>query len=67
MPAPQLVEIAAELKHETKLSWLINDGKTECWIPKSMCEATFDRNHDGIICTGTFTIPLWMAQQKGLI
>lgn len=33
-----LVEISAELVHETELAWLLDDGSVRTWVPKSQCE-----------------------------
>jgi hypothetical protein len=52
-----LVDIAAELRRETDRAWLIFDGDREAWIPKSQAE----RGRD------TFTMPEWLAREKGLI
>lgn len=54
----RLTDIAANVHMETARAWLINDGFKEVWIPKSQCE----RNDDG-----TFTMPEWLAKEKGLI
>lgn len=53
-----IVDIHADLKHETEKAYLISDGSREAWIPKSQCE----RNDDG-----TFSMPEWIAMDKGLI
>jgi hypothetical protein len=53
----ETVEIEAELIRETELAYLINDGEIECWVPKSLTE------HDG----ESFTMPEWLAQEKGLV
>lgn len=53
-----LVDVAAEVRRETDKAWLIFDGDREVWLPKSQCE----RNHDK-----TFTMPEWLANDKGLI
>jgi hypothetical protein len=53
-----LVDIEAELLHETPGAYRIYDGKTTCWLPKSQVE----RNDDG-----TFTMPRWLATEKGLV
>lgn len=52
------VDVEAELVTESANAWLIFDGKTKDWVPKS--EA--DNNGDG-----TFTMPYWLAQKKGFI
>jgi hypothetical protein len=53
-----LTEIAAELQHETDLAFLLFDGDTKAWVPKSMTENNGD---------GTFTMPEWLAKDKGFI
>ena len=59
MPDSQrLTDIAAELKHETPKAFLIFDGAKSEWVPKSMVE----NNRDG-----TFTMPEWLAKDKGFI
>jgi hypothetical protein len=58
MPKRELIEIAAELRHETANAYRIFDGKTTEWIPKSQVE----RNDDG-----TWTMPEWLAREKGFI
>jgi hypothetical protein len=58
MREPRLIDIAGELRGETDKAFRIYDGKTTEWVPKSQVE----RNSDG-----TFTMPLWIAQEKGFI
>ncbi len=65
-----LIDITAELRHETDKAYLIFDGRTEIkkgdtvpsevrvWIPKSKVE--YDGNK-------TFTMPEWLALEKGFI
>lgn len=53
-----LIDIALDKKHETSAAFLVSDGVTECWLPKSQCEMNDD---------GTFTMPEWLAKEKGLI
>lgn len=53
----ETIEINAELVHETDLAWLIDDDGKRVWLPKSQCE------YDGKV---TFTVPEWMATEKGL-
>lgn len=67
----KLIDIAAELRHETDKAYLVYDGRSEIkkgdtvkselrvWIPKSKVEYNED--------DGTFTMPLWLAQEKGFI
>ncbi|MHC2250946.1 hypothetical protein ACVILK_000638 [Bradyrhizobium embrapense] len=58
MSNPKLIDIAAELRVETPNAFRIFDGKTTEWVPKSQVE----RNDDG-----TFTMPEWLAKEKGFI
>lgn len=52
------IEIAAEIKHETPKAFLLFDGARQEWVPKS--EVTDNQN-------GTFTMPEWLATEKGFI
>ena len=61
----KLVDIAAELRHETDKAYLLFDGSKNIdgtnrveWVPKSQVEANGD---------GTFTMPEWLAEEKGFI
>lgn len=66
----KLIDIAAELRHETDAAYLLFDGTMEVkkgdevksekriWVPKSQVE-----NNDN----GTFTMPEWLAKEKGFI
>lgn len=58
MPRSELFDLAAEIKAETPKAWLLYDGAKTEWVPKSMVE----RNDDG-----TFTLPLWLAKDKGFV
>ena len=58
MSDPKLIDIAVALKHETPKAYLVETGEGEMWLPKSQAE----RNSDG-----TFTLPEWLAKEKGLI
>lgn len=57
-PLVELVDIEAELRHETPAAYRIYDGKNTVWLPKSQVEANND---------GTFTMPRWLAEEKGLV
>lgn len=54
----RLTDIAGELRGETERAYKIYDGAKTEWVPKSQCE----KNDDG-----TFTMPEWLAQEKGFI
>lgn len=70
MSKKQLIDVAAELRHETDNAYLIYDGRSEIkkgdtvkselriWVPKSVVE------YDG---KNTFTMPEWLALEKGFI
>jgi hypothetical protein len=58
MPKNELIDIAAGIRVETEKAWLLHDGTKEAWVPKSQVE----RNPDG-----TFTMPVWLAKDKGFI
>jgi hypothetical protein len=54
----RLCDISAEIRVETARAWMVTDGTQEVWLPKSQAE------HNG---DGTFTLPEWLAMEKGLI
>ena len=56
--SPKLVDIAGALRGETDKAWRIFDGAKTEWVPKSQVENNGD---------GTFTMPEWLAQDKGFI
>ena len=58
MPRTSLIEIAAEVRAETDKACRLLDGKELEWVPKSQVEDNKD---------GTFTMPEWLAQEKGFI
>ena len=53
-----IIEIAATLVIETPKAFLLDDGGVEEWVPKSQVE-----NNDD----GTFSMPEWLAKDKGFI
>ncbi len=55
---PELVDIGAEIKGETDKAWRLFDGQFTEWVPKSQVENNGD---------GTFTMPEWLAKDKGFI
>lgn len=62
MPKQELFDLAVDLIHQTEKAWLIDDGKKQVWVPKSMAE--LDKNPDG---TYTLTAPERFLQSKDLI
>ena len=53
-----LTDIAARVERESEKAWLVDDGDRKVWLPKSLVEQNGD---------GTFTLPEWLAKEKGLI
>lgn len=58
MPKSELVDVAAEIRNETPLAWLLHDGSKSEWVPKSLVENNGD---------GTFTMPVWKAKELGFV
>lgn len=54
----RLTDIAAEIRGETDKAIRLYDGAKTEWVPKSQVENNGD---------GTFTMPEWLAQDKGFI
>lgn len=58
MTKEKLIDIAAEVRGETDRAWQLFDGTKTEWVPKSQVEQNDD---------GTFTMPEWLAVDKGFI
>jgi hypothetical protein len=58
MPKREVVNVTAEKRHETEKAFLLHDGTVTEWVQKSLTEDNED---------GTFTMPVWLAQEKGFI
>lgn len=58
MPKSELFDLSAEIKGETAKAWRLFDGTKTEWVPKSQVEDNGD---------GTFTMPLWLAEEKGFV
>ena len=55
----RIIDFAAEIRHETANAYLLDIGSEEpVWFPKSIIQ-----NNDD----GTFSVPEWMAKDKGVI
>ena len=54
----ELVDVRAQLRGETEHAFRLFDGTVTAWVPKSQVEDNGD---------GTFTLPLWLAEEKGFI
>lgn len=58
MSKKELFDLAAKVKAETDKALLLTDGTKEVWVPKSQVENNGD---------GTFTMPAWLAEEKGFV
>ena len=58
MPKSELFDLAAEVRGETEKAWRLFDGVRTEWVPKSQVEDNGD---------GTFTMPMWLAEDKGFV
>jgi hypothetical protein len=58
MSSVKLTEIAAEVRGDTEKAYRLFDGVKTEWVPKSLVEDNQD---------GTFTMPEWLAKEKGFI
>ena len=58
-------EYTLELVTKTNLAWLVNDGDENIWLPISQCQMDPPDADEGDFCQ--FTVPNWIAQEKGLI
>lgn len=58
MPKSELVEISGIIKGETEKAIRLFDGSKTEWLPKSYVEDNKD---------GTYTMPEWLAKEKGFI
>ncbi len=54
----KMIEIAAEEEHDTPDALLLNDGSKKAWVPRRLVTDNDD---------GTYTMPEWLARNKGFI
>jgi hypothetical protein len=54
----ELTDVAAKLQQQTDGAYLLYDGKREAWVPRAIVE----NNNDG-----TFTMPVWLARDRGFV
>jgi hypothetical protein len=58
MPKSDLFDLAAEVQGETEKALRLFDGTRTEWVPKSQVQDNGD---------GTFTMPEWLAKEKGFM
>ena len=54
----ELFDLEAEVHGETAKALRLYDGKRVEWVPKQYVEDNRD---------GTFTLPMWLAKEKGFV
>lgn len=54
----ELFDFAAQVRAETDKALLLHDGTKQAWVPRSQVKDCGD---------GTFTMPTWLARDKGFI
>lgn len=54
----ELFDLTADIEAETEKAWRLNDGTHKEWVPKSQVQDNGD---------GTFTMPQWLAEEKGFV
>jgi len=57
------IEFYGTLEHETDKAYLVFDGREKIWIPKSQVKKCQNIKEDD----WEFTIPEWLAREKGII
>lgn len=58
------VEIHVEILRETERAFLVTDGETEAWFPKSQVEEEVSLN---VGEHATITVPYWLAMENEFI
>ena len=58
MSKTKLFDLEAIIKVETAKAYLLFDGTREGWVPKQLVENNKD---------DTFTMPFWLALDKGFV
>lgn len=57
------IEFCGEVRRESDHALMVYDGKTRVWIPKSQIKSQRCIKGDDF----EFTIPEWLAREKGII
>ena len=60
----QTVEITAEVIKETDKSFVLSDGDTKEWFPKSELDHSPNPQIGDTVC---FEMPEWLAIEKGFV
>jgi len=58
------VELELELLHQTDDAYLLSDGDTEAWVPRSLVSSLEEGDDEDTVIV---TIPEWLAKEKGLV
>jgi len=64
---PEYIELYLEFKYKTDNAILVSDDENQYWLPLSQIECEYEvedlkRNEELLI-----SIPVWLAEEKGLI
>lgn len=65
MPAPSLTDILVQVHHMTEKALLVSldgDRRKAVWLPLSLIE--YEDKGKGML---EITLPIWLAEQKGLV
>jgi hypothetical protein len=57
------VDVTVTIVHETERAYLVSDGKVKEWVAKDLVEMELDPSKKTYTCT----MPMWLAEQKGLV
>ena len=60
------VEICCDILKETDEAFLVRQGDLEVWVPKSQFVENPDEYMEGDENV-SFSIPIWLAEKKGLV
>lgn len=68
----ELTEVTLFIRYETEKAWLVTDGlkdaegkENKVWLPKSQCQLE-DNLYDSTK-PAIFSIPVWLAEEKGFV
>lgn len=66
----ELVDLELWVHRETTLAWQVSeegDPEEALWLPKSQCEIGDELERGPIATLHEFTMPEWLAIEKGLV
>ncbi len=60
------VEILAQIMRESPKAWLLDDGVTSKWVPRSLVQRV-DKSLVKDSIYETFLMPQWLAESRGFM